>query len=132
MNLLLVTHGSIGKEMVASLHSILKIDPKIDVVSVFPNDSPDSISAKIQHIIEEKRRHSGWLILTALYCCTLFNQCLPFLDKADVEIIAGVNFPILMKLATMKDELSLTELVQFIKTYGQKNIVSAKEVVKRN
>ncbi|OGP16080.1 MAG: hypothetical protein A3I75_06370 [Deltaproteobacteria bacterium RIFCSPLOWO2_02_FULL_50_16] len=128
VNILLVTHGDIGKEMLQCLQTILKETPNIKAVSVFHNQSPSEIHAKI----EKELSSNDTLILTDLFGSTHCNQCLTFLNKGNVEIVSGFNFPILMKLSTMKDELTLSELAIYVKNYGQKNIVSAKEVVKGN
>ena len=58
------------------------------------------------------------------------NLCLSFLEEGKVEVVTGVNLPMLIKLANLKEEKSLGEIADFIKNYGQKNIARAGEVLK--
>jgi PTS system mannose-specific IIA component len=60
------------------------------------------------------------------------NISLSFLEESKIEVITGVNLPMLLKLSTYEGEGDLVELAQFIKTYGQKNINLASEILKKN
>ena len=57
------------------------------------------------------------------------NIALSFLDELKVEVVTGINLPMLIKLATLRDEKSLEELASFIKDYGRRNISVASELV---
>jgi len=66
-----------------------------------------------------------------MYGGTPSNISLSFLQEKKIEVITGVNLPMLLKLATYKDEKDIEELAVFITNYGQKNINLASEVLKK-
>jgi mannose PTS system EIIA component len=132
-NILLVTHGKIGEEMIKCLKAITKEEPPIKVLSISHDFTPEEIHEKIDQTIHNGTdANTKTLILIDIYGATHFNQCADFLKDDNIEVIAGINLPILIKLSTMQDDLSLSELTNYIKEYGKKNIISAKEVLKRS
>jgi PTS system mannose-specific IIA component len=72
------------------------------------------------------------LILTDMFGGTPSNISLSFQEKGKVEIVTGLNLPMLIKLSTLREEKTLDELASFIKLYGQKNIHLASEILERN
>ena len=129
---ILVTHGNIGKEMIKYLKIIMKELPPIQSIPIFHKDSPEKIRTKIERGISKKPSPQGTLILTDLFGCTHYKQCASLLKTNNVEIVSGINFPMLMKLATIQNDLSLTKLTNYIKDYGKKNILATKEVAQGN
>jgi PTS system mannose-specific IIA component len=73
----------------------------------------------------------GVLILTDMYGGTPSNISLSFLEGKKIEVITGVNLPMLLKLATYQNNLNLEQLAAFIADYGQRNINLASEVLKK-
>jgi len=71
----------------------------------------------------------GVLILTDMFGGTPSNMGLSFLEEHRVEVVTGLNLPMLIKLATMTDKRPLEELATFIKEYGQRNIRVASEIL---
>jgi PTS system mannose-specific IIA component len=71
----------------------------------------------------------GVLILTDMFGGTPSNISLSFMKEQRVEVVTGLNLPMLIKLATMRDEPPLEELAGFIKSYGQRNISVASEIL---
>jgi PTS system mannose-specific IIA component len=71
------------------------------------------------------------LILTDMYGGTPSNISLSFLEEKKIEVITGVNLPMLLKLATYANDMNLEELASFITDYGQKNINLASDVLKK-
>ena len=74
-------------------------------------------------------RGHGVLVLTDMFGGTPSNIALSFLDEHHVEVVTGVNLPMLIKLATLGEEKPLDELAAFIKSYGQRNISVASELL---
>ena len=73
----------------------------------------------------------GILILTDMYGGTPSNISLSFLEEKKIEVITGVNLPMLLKLATYQNDMDLEALAAFITDYGQRNINLASEVLKK-
>lgn len=85
---------------------------------------------KILAAIREVDRGGGILLLSDMFGGTPSNLCLSFLQEGRIEVITGVNLPMLIKLASFKGERPLAETAAFIREYGQKNIALAGEVLK--
>jgi PTS system mannose-specific IIA component len=92
----------------------------------------EEIKEKISEAVRRVDRGKGILILTDMFGGTPSNICLSFLKEWKIEVITGVNLPMLLKLSTYEGEGELAELAEFIKTYGQKNINLASEILKKN
>jgi PTS system mannose-specific IIA component len=72
---------------------------------------------------------NGVLVLTDMFGGTPSNMSLSFVEGGGVEVVTGLNLPMLIKLATLTEEKSLEELAKFIKSYGQRNISVASEIL---
>ena len=71
----------------------------------------------------------GVLVLTAMFGGTPSSISLSFLDDRRVEVVTGLNLPMLIKLATLREEKPLTDLAIYIKDYGRRNISVAREIL---
>lgn len=85
--------------------------------------------SKIASALKAADRGEGVLVLTDMFGGTPSNISLSFLDEQHVEVVTGLNLPMLIKLATFSEEKSLEELATFIKKYGQRNISVASELL---
>jgi PTS system mannose-specific IIA component len=90
------------------------------------------VEARIKKGIKKVDMGRGVLILTDMFGGTPSNISLSFQQKGKVEIVTGINLPMLIKLSTLREEKTLDELASFIKSYGQKNIHLASEIMDRN
>ena len=79
--------------------------------------------------LEAAEKGNGVLVLTDMFGGTPSNMSLSFLDEHHVEVVTGMNLPMLIKLATMREDRPLEELASFIKEYGQRNISVASELI---
>jgi PTS system mannose-specific IIA component len=79
--------------------------------------------------LKAANRGNGVLVLTDMFGGTPSNMSLSFIEEHGVEVVTGVNLPMLIKLATLREEKSLEELAAFIKSYGQRNISVASEIL---
>jgi mannose PTS system EIIA component len=129
IGIVVVTHGAIGIEMVRATQRIIPEATHIVGVAVESNDPPQSIRQQIADAISLVDDHSGILVLTDMFGGTPSNICLSFLGEQKIEILSGVNLPMLIKLANMREQLSFEDLVPFIQQYGQRNIVIASHVL---
>ena len=125
-----VSHGDIGIEMVKVARSIVREASPMIGVSLQHDEDVNLIRQKIQSAINEVDRQGGILLLSDMFGGTPSNLCLSFLEEGKVEVITGVNLPMLIKLASYREDKPLTEVAAFIRNYGQKNIALAGEVLK--
>lgn len=126
-----VSHGGIGTEMVRIVLSIVKESNPMIGVAVEHDEDTESTRSKILDAIQKVRQGTrGVLLLSDMFGGTPSNLCLSFLNEGDIEVITGVNLPMLIKLASIRDERTLHDVASFIKSYGQKNILLAGEILK--
>ena len=135
-----VTHGSIGTEMIRATESIVKEKLPFLGVALEHHESIPTMRTKIREAIDSCRSKksgspkggspNGLLLLSDLFGGTPCNLCLSFLKEGKVEVITGVNLPMLIKLAHYKENRPLKEVARFIREYGKKNITLARLVLK--
>ena len=129
IGIVLVTHGDIGKEMLAAAKNIIPEANHVTALAIDSTKPPAFLRGQVQKAINQVTQPAGVLLLTDMFGGTPANICLSFLNKGEVEVIAGVNLPMLIKLINQKEEMSLAEMASFINTYGQRNIVIASKVL---
>lgn len=129
IGVLIVTHYELGEQMLQALRSIIPNAPEFLAVSVSPDQSVDEMRGAISNKLKEADAGHGVLILTDMFGGTPSNIALSFLNERRVEVVTGMNLPMLIKLATLRNEKSLEDLASFIKDYGQRNISVASTLV---
>jgi PTS system mannose-specific IIA component len=129
VGVVIVTHYRLGEEFLQALRLIIPEPPPFAAVAVDPNQSVEEMRKAIAAALAGAEEGEGVLVLTDMFGGTPSNMSLSFLDEHHVEIVTGINLPMLIKLATMSEEKPLEELATFIKDYGQRNISVASELV---
>lgn len=127
---IVVSHGNIGVEMVRVARSIVTDAAPMAGVALEHDEDVSQMREKIRVAIAEVDRGGGILLLSDMFGGTPSNLCMSFLQEGRVEVITGVNLPMLIKLASFRGDRSLAEIAAFIREYGQKNIALAGEVLK--
>ena len=125
----IVTHYGLGQEFLHALRQIVPTAPDFRVVSIDPAQSVDEMRNAIAKELEAADEGKGVLVLTDMFGGTPSNMSLSFMKSHRVEVLTGVNLPMLIKLATLRDEKPLEELATYIKSYGQRNISVASEIL---
>jgi PTS system mannose-specific IIA component len=132
VGVVVVTHCHLAEELIAAAQLVVGEELRqFQSVSIDPKEGSEEIREKIIAAIRKVDGGQGVLILTDMYGGTPSNISLSFLEERKIEVITGVNLPMLLKLATYKNEMSLEELAFFITDYGQRNINLASEVLKK-
>jgi len=129
VGVLIVTHYRLGEEFLQALRLILPEAPIWDAVSVDPTMPVETVRGSIAAGLKAADSGEGVLILTDMFGGTPSNMSLSFHDEHQVEVVTGMNLPMLIKLATLREPKPLDELAAFIKAYGQRNISVASELV---
>lgn len=130
IGVVVVSHGLIGIEMVRIAKSIVKEAVPMAGVALEHDEDRNQIRNKIQQAIQEVDQQEGVLLLSDMFGGTPSNFCLSFLEEGKIEIITGVNLPMLIKLSSLREKKTLSEVASFIRDYGQKNITLAGEILK--
>jgi PTS system mannose-specific IIA component len=132
IGVVVVTHCHLSEELVAAARLVVGEELKqFEAVSIAPTEGSEEIRKKIVAAIRKVDGGQGVLILTDMYGGTPSNISLSFLEEKKIEVITGVNLPMLLKLATTERDMDLETLAAFITDYGQRNINLASEVLKK-
>ncbi|RPJ04917.1 MAG: PTS sugar transporter subunit IIA [Deltaproteobacteria bacterium] len=132
IGVVIVTHCHLAEELICAARLVVGEELKqFQAVSVEPKDGSEAIREKIVTAIRRVDGGRGVLILTDMYGGTPSNISLSFLEEKKIEVITGVNLPMLLKLATYPNDLNLEDLAAFITDYGQRNINLASDVLKK-
>ena len=132
IGVVIVTHCRLSEELIAAAKLVVGEELKqFQPVSIGPNEGTEDIREKIIEAIRKVDEGQGVLILTDMYGGTPSNISLSFLEEKKIEVITGVNLPMLLKLATHPNDMDLEKLAVFITDYGQRNINLASDVLKK-
>jgi PTS system mannose-specific IIA component len=132
VGVVVVTHCHLAEELIAAAQLVVGEDLRqFQPVSIDPKEGSEEIRTKIISAIRKVDEGKGVLILTDMYGGTPSNISLSFLEERKIEVITGVNLPMLLKLATYQNDMDLEALALFITDYGQRNINLASEVLKK-
>lgn len=129
IGVVIVTHYRLGEEFLQALRLIVPEAPTFYAVATDPSQSVEELRGAIAEALETADQGQGVLVLTDMFGGTPSNISLSFLEDRAVEVVTGVNLPMLIKLATMSEEKSLEDLASFIKSYGRRNISVASEIL---
>jgi len=131
VGIVVVTHCGIADEMLLALEQIVGEVEGIESVSIDVTEPPEVIRERIRRSIRNVDRGKGVLIFTDMFGGTPSNVSLSFLEKGRVEVVTGVNLPMLLKVATLRDEMGLEELASYIANYGKSNINVASKLLEK-
>ncbi|MFA4911181.1 MAG: PTS sugar transporter subunit IIA [Desulfobacteria bacterium] len=131
VGILVITHYNLGTELVAAADMMGgKIDG-IQAISVDPKKDTEKLRKEISMAIKRLDNGEGVLIITDMFGGTPSNLSLSFLEEGKVEVLTGVNLPMLIKLSTYREDKTLNELAMQLKSFGQKNINLASEIMNK-
>jgi mannose PTS system EIIA component len=126
---LVVTHGQLGHELVAAAEMIVGDISHIAPVSIGWHEDVNESKKDIEQAIHTVDQGRGVIVLTDMFGGTPSNISLSFLKKGQLEIVTGVNLPMIIKVANQTGQESLTELAGLVKEQGQKQIAIASELL---
>ena len=129
VGIIVVSHDNIAHEMVAVTKKILRDADGILAVAIGQDSPVEANRQKIGEAIKHVDKGKGVLLLSDMFGGTPSNLCLSFLGRPRLEVISGINLPMLIKIAGEKNRSSFEDLVEFIRDYGRKNIVIASKVL---
>lgn len=129
IGLLVVTHRGLAAELIATAELIVgKIENCVGL-SIDPLLPVQDLRQQMTNAIEEVNLGDGVIILTDMFGGTPSNLSLSFLNQKGIEVVTGVNLPMLIKLARGRENVNVDELAQVIKNYGQRSISLASEIL---
>src|SRR5215475_13903350 len=120
-----VTHGNLAGELLAAAEMIIGPISHIAAVSIGWHDDVDAARDEVQRAITRVSQGGGILLLTDMFGGTPTNIASMFLEEGSVEVITGVNLPMVIKLATATAEESLADIAPKIRDQGRQGIYLA-------
>ena len=128
IGLVLVTHGRLAEELKNALEHVVGSQRNVDAISIGPDDDMEQRRADIVDAIGRADEGQGVVILTDMFGGTPSNLAISVMKAGSVEVIAGVNLPMLVKLSSVRDALALDAAVDAARSAGQKYISVASQV----
>jgi len=111
IGILIVTHGQLGEALIETSKFILGTEPEaIHAVSIDINQNADKLRQRILKSIKKVKQSKGVIILTDMFGGTPSNISYSFLEEGRIEVLSGVNLPILIKAINVRKDQNLTEL----------------------
>jgi PTS system mannose-specific IIA component len=129
IGLVLVTHGRLAEEFIAALEHVVGPQRRTATVSIGPEDDMEQRRHDVLEKINEVDEGDGAILLTDMFGGTPSNLAISFLDKENVEVVAGVNLPMLIKLASVRDTMSLADAADAATESGRKYISVASRLL---
>jgi mannose PTS system EIIA component len=129
IGIVLVTHGRLAAEFVAALEHVVGAQTQIAAVCIGPDDDMEQRRQDILRSIGEVDTGEGAVLLTDMFGGTPSNLAISVMDRGKVEVIAGVNLPMLIKLASLRQNESLERTVLGAQEAGRKYINVASQLL---
>jgi PTS system mannose-specific IIA component len=129
IGLVLVTHGKLAVEFRAALEHVVGAQTQIETVSIGPEDDVERRRQDILDAVAQVDDGSGVILLTDMFGGTPSNLAISVMEADRVEVIAGVNLPMLIKLARVRAERPLADAVTAAQEAGRKYINVASQVL---
>lgn len=129
IGMVLVTHGRLAVEFIAALEHVVGKQRQVAAVCIGPEDDMEQRRQEILDKVGEVDGGSGVVVLTDMFGGTPSNLAISIIDKARIEVIAGVNLPMLIKLASVRGTESLVKAVESAQEAGCKYINVASKLL---
>ena len=130
VGILIVSHGKLAQALISSVQFIVGNLKRVKGVSIRPKDKEREIANRIQRKLVEVDDGDGVVILTDILGGTPTSVSLPFLQNEKVEVVTGVNMPMLLTLSSYRRGRSLKEIGGLVKKSGRRSIRLMREVLK--
>jgi PTS system mannose-specific IIA component len=129
--ILIVTHANLGASLIDTLEFILGAkQEKLEAISIDIKQDPESLRNKIKRGIKDVYCEKGVIIFTDMFGGTPSNLAYAFLEEGKVEVISGVNLPILLKAVTSREKMEIKALTAALIEHGKKSISLASDILK--
>jgi len=127
IGLVLVTHGRLAEEMIAATEHVVGPQTGMRAICIGPDDDMEQRREEIMQAVADVDDGAGVILLTDMFGGTPSNLAISIMDRAKVEVIAGVNLPMLIKLASVRESADLASAVASAQEAGRKyiNVASA-------
>ena len=129
IGLVLVTHGRLAEEFRSALEHVVGPQAAIETVAIGPDDRMESRRADIAEAVSRVNTGAGVIILTDMFGGTPSNLAISLMGSGQVEVIAGINLPMLIRLASVRKTMNVANAVEAAAAAGRKYISVASQIL---
>ena len=129
IGMVLVTHGNLATELVKVMEHVVGPQDQLTTITIDPDDDMEKRREDILNSVQFVDKGLGVIILTDMFGGTPSNLAISIMEQAKIDIIAGVNLPMLIKLASVRSTETISEAVAQAREAGQKYIMVASQVL---
>ena len=129
IGLVLVTHGRLADEFVAALEHVVGKQERIAAIAIAPDDDMEARRRDIADAIAAVDLGRGVIVLTDLFGGTPSNLAISLMERGRIEVIAGINLPMLIRLESARKKMNVIDAVAAAREAGRKYISVASEVL---
>ena len=129
IGVVLVTHGNLATELVKVMEHVVGPQDQLTTITIDPDDDMEKRREDILNSVQFVDKGLGVIILTDMFGGTPSNLAISIMEQAEIDIIAGLNLPMLIKLASVRSTESISDAVTQAREAGQKYIMVASQVL---
>ncbi|RYY42551.1 MAG: PTS sugar transporter subunit IIA [Sphingomonadales bacterium] len=129
IGLVLVTHGRLAEEFVVAMEHVVGKQERIATICIGPEDDMETRRADIAAAIAAVNDGGGVIVLSDLFGGTPSNLAISLMETGTIEVIAGINLPMLIRLGSARKAMKVTDAVAAARDAGRKYITVASEVL---
>ena len=129
IGLVLVTHGALANEFKSALEHVVGPQDFVETIAIAPEDNAESRREDILSAIDRAENGEGVIILTDMFGGTPSNLAISVMQNRKVEVIAGVNLPMLVKLGRVRADMNIKDAVALAQEAGRKYITVANSIL---
>ncbi len=132
IGLVLISHGNLAHEMKAAMEHVVGEQEAVETVAIFPQDDMEKRRSEIIEKIDAVDKGQGVVVLTDMFGGTPSNLAISIMEKKNIEVLAGMNLPMLIKLAQVRATASVNEAAISAQDAGRKYINVASVLLKKD
>lgn len=129
IGMVLVTHGALAVEFKSALEHVVGPQEQVETVAIGPDDDMEQRRNDILRCVDAADQGDGVVILTDMFGGTPSNLAISVMQQREVEVVAGVNLPMLVKLARIRSDVAIKQAVKEAADAGRKYINVASEAL---
>ena len=129
IGLVIVTHGRLAQEFRAALEHVVGRQEQVETISIGPDDDMDKRRVELIDAVTRVKGDKGVVVLTDMFGGTPSNLAISVMEETGAEVVAGINLPMLIKLASVRGDATLEQAITAAKEAGRKYISVASQVL---
>lgn len=131
IGLIIITHGNLAIELKSSLENIIGPQKDLETVCIGYDDDVDKRKEEVKELISKVDSGNGVILLTEMFGNTPSNLLISLIDENKIEMIGGINLPLLVKLGSLRENSSIEEVIHTSVEAGHKYIGIASEILSK-